>query len=215
MNLIEVHMRLLKYFGKQGWWPAETPFEVVVGAVLVQRTTWRNVEWALANLKTAGLLNPKALSMADIRLVEELVKPAGFYRQKAQRIVMFSKYLVAKYEGSLDKLLRGSLEGVRQELLSMEGIGPETADSILLYAAHKPVFPIDLYVKRILKRLGLIPSLNLAYEDVQSLVQEGLPASVEVYKELRALMVRLGKTYCRKKPLCLKCPLTDICAHSL
>ena len=145
MKPLHIYYKLLKHFGKQYWWPAETRFEVIIGAFLTQQTNWKNAETSIKNLKHKNLLDPHSLLTSNHDQVEILIKKSGFYRQKAKRIIKFSQYLVNKYDGSLDKLFCGSKENKRKELLSMEGIGPETADSILLYAADKLSFPIDSY----------------------------------------------------------------------
>jgi len=209
MNLFQIYQKLLKHFGKQHWWPAETRFETVIGAILTQQTTWKNVERAIENLKSEGLLDPHSLAIASLNQVEALIRHTGFYRQKAERIVNFSQHLVSKYEGSLDKFFNRSTEGIREELLSLKGIGPETADSILLYAADRLVFPIDAYTIRLCERLGV---KGTGYEELKTLFEGVLPKNLEVYKESHALIDKLGKTYCKVKPKCSGCPLMDECS---
>lgn len=204
MNLTKIYQKLLEHFGKQYWWPAETKFEVIIGAILTQQTTWKNVESAIENLKDKGLLDPRSLATAPLDHVEALIRQTGFYRQKAKRIVNFSKYLMTKYDGSLDKFFSKPDEQLRKELLSLEGIGPETADSILLYAADRLTFPIDAYTIRLCKRLGV---KDLKYEDLRIFFENSLPKDLEVYKEFHALIDKLGKTYCKTKPQCSACPL--------
>ena len=206
MDLIQVYLKLLERFGKQYWWPAETRFEVIIGAFLTQQTTWKNVELAIKNLKAEELLDPHSLATAPLKHVEALIRNTGFYRQKARRIVNFSKYLVTKYDGSLDKIFTKSTEQLRRELLSLEGIGPETADSILLYAADRLTFPIDAYTIRLCKRLEI---KDLKYEDLRIFFENSLPKDLEVYKEFHALIDKLGKTYCKTKPQCSSCPLAN------
>jgi endonuclease-3 related protein len=208
MNLIQIYQKLLKHFGKQHWWPAETRFEVIIGAILIQQTNWRAVERAIKNLKDKDLLNPKSLTNASLDQVQKLIRNLNFYRRKAKRIVNFSRYLVERHEGSLDKFFSGSTEEVREELLSLEGIGKETADSILLYAADRLVFPMDAYTIRLCERLGI---KNLRYEELRNFFERNLPQDVETYKEFHALIDKLGKTYCKAKPRCSGCPLMDEC----
>jgi len=214
VDLRVVHDRLVAYFGKQGWWPAESPLEVVLGAILVQRTAWRNAEIAINSLRRRGLIDPDALSKASVSRLESLLRSSGFYKRKARTILEFANFLNANYGGSLQALFAKSTLSIRGELLSLDGIGPETADSILLYAADRPVFPVDVYVRRILDRLGLPDAQALPYERVQDMVHEAFPATVEEFKELRALMVRLGKTYCGQEPRCVECPLSGLCMHA-
>lgn len=205
-----VYNRLMGHFGRQRWWPAKTPFEVVVGAVLTQRTTWQNAELAIKRLKVAGLLHSKRLAKASLNEVETLVRPAGFFRQKARRIIRVAQYLVENHDGSLNSLVDQPTKDVRKELLALDGIGRETADSILLYAADRLVFPIDAYTRRILKRMGIVKDTN--YDGVQAFLQGNLPKDLGIYKELRALIVRLGKENCKAvMPKCGSCPVGDLC----
>jgi len=208
MKFIQIYKKLLKHFGKQHWWPAETRFEIVIGAILTQQTTWKNVERAIENLKGEELLDPHSLAIASLNQVEALIRHTGFYRQKAKRIVNFSLHLVSKYDGSLDKLFNRSTEDIRDELLSLEGVGSETADSILLYAADRLTFPIDVYTIRLCERFGV---KEAEYEELKALFEGTLPKDLEVYKEFHALIDKLGKTYCKAKPRCSECPLTNEC----
>jgi len=201
---------LLKHFGKQYWWPAETRFEVIIGAILTQQTTWKNVESAIENLKNGELLEPHSLATALLNNVETLIRHTGFYRQKARRIINFSQYLVTKYKGSLDRFFNGPQEQIRRELLSLEGIGPETADSILLYAGNRLTFPIDAYTTRLCERLGI---KELDYETLREFFESNLPRDSQIYKEFHALIDKLGKTYCKTKPQCSSCPLANDCAY--
>lgn len=210
MKPLHIYYKLLRHFGKQYWWPAETRFEVIIGAFLTQQTNWKNVELSIKNLKYKNLLDPHSLSASNHDQVEILIKQSGFYRQKAKRIIKFSQYLVNIYDGSLDKLFCGSKENIRKELLSLEGIGPETADSILLYAADKLSFPIDSYTIRVCKRLGI---KDLQYKKLGEFFKNNIPRDLEIYKELHALIDTLGKNYCKKKPLCSYCPLLRECIY--
>lgn len=207
--LRHVYQRLLDHFGRQGWWPAETPFEVVIGAILTQQTNWRNAARAIENLKRRGLLEPRRLAEARVEEVEELVRVAGFYKEKARRIVEASRRIVEECGGDLQRLFEGrSTEELREMLLSWRGIGEETADDILLYAAGRLSFPVDKYTMRMIERLGLE---ERGYAEIKALFEESMPRDLEVYKEYHALIDALGKTYCRAKPRCDGCPLRDLC----
>lgn len=205
MNLLTVYERLMDHFGPQGWWPAETPFEVIVGAILTQQTAWANVEKAIQNLRREGLLEVNALAAASIRRIEQCVRCTGFYRQKAAKLVGMSSYLVEKWDGDLDEFFAQPLEEGRDELLALKGIGFETADSILLYAGGKLIFPVDAYTSRMCECLGVEAK---GYEELRAYFEVRLPMDVELYKEFHALIVELGKNYCRKRnPNCAECPL--------
>ena len=209
--LLCVFERLLERYGPQNWWPAETPFEMAVGAILTQATAWRNVERALGNLKSRGLLDPFLLSRISEEELWELLRPSGFFREKARRVRAFANFLVERYEGSLEKLLSKSAEEARAELLSLPGIGEETADSILLYAGGKPVFVVDSYARRIFSRLG-VDAAGRSYKDFQAFFMNNLPLDARIFSEYHALLVRHGKEVCRKKPLCERCCLEDLCS---
>jgi endonuclease-3 related protein len=211
MNPLHIYKKLLKHFGKQYWWPAKTKFEVIIGAILTQQTNWKNAELAIENLKDKGLLNPHLLAGAPLSRVEELIRQSGFYKQKARRIIGFSQYLVANYDGSLSKFFSRLQDQIRKELLSLEGIGPETADSILLYAADRLCFPIDAYTMRLCERLG---KKETQYEKLTEFFKSNLPRDLETYKEFHALIDELGKTYCKTKPVCSTCPLRSKCVFS-
>jgi endonuclease-3 related protein len=211
MNLVRIYQELSGCFGKQKWWPTQSKnpeFEIIIGAILTQQTKWSNVEKAIINLKMKNLLNPRNLINSRLNEIESLIKMTGFYRQKAGRIKYFSEYLVKNYNGSLDNFFNKSTEEIRKELLSLNGIGKETADSILLYAAKKLIFPVDAYTKRMCKRLGFKES---EYEEIRMLFENSLPRNLEIYNEMHALIVKLGKSYCKIKPVCYECPLKDYC----
>ncbi len=194
--------------GHQNWWPAETPFEVCVGAILTQNTNWSNVERAIKNLKQAGLLSPEGIAAAEDERLFGLIKPAGFYKQKAKRLKAFSKWLLE--QGGLDALKDTPTETLREMLLSIKGVGHETADSILLYALDRPVFVVDAYTYRIFLRHNLIYE-EITYNELQELFMRNLPEDVELFKEYHALLVEVGKRFCKKKkPLCGGCPLEGI-----
>ncbi len=209
--LQEIYQRLFRHFGPQNWWPAETPFEVCVGAILTQNTNWRNVERAIENLKARNLLSPEALYELPEDLLAALIRPAGYFRVKARRLKEFVRWLVENYGGDLATLDEKDTDELRRELLSLQGIGPETADSILLYALERPVFVVDAYTRRILLRHGLVTE-EADYHEIQELFMENLPSEVELFNEYHALLVACGKHYCQaRKSLCeAPCPLSSL-----
>ena len=207
-ELLAIYHTLLNFFGEQGWWPADTPFEVIVGAVLTQNTAWRNVERAIENLKEGGVLTPQGLREVEESGLAEFIRPAGYYNVKAKRLKSLIEFLDRGYGGDLKKMFAEPLSSLRQKLLAVKGIGPETADSILLYAGEKPIFVIDAYTRRILSRHGMITD-GASYGDIQNLFMQSLPQDVALYKEYHALFVRLAKTFCKTKPLCAGCPVED------
>jgi len=207
-ELPALYHTLLSFFGEQGWWPADTPFEVVVGAVLTQNTAWRNVERAIENLKEEGVLTPQGLREVEESSLAELIRPAGYYNVKAKRLKSLMEFLDRGYGGDLRKLFTEPLSSLRAKLLAVKGIGPETADSILLYAGEKPIFVIDAYTRRILSRHGMITD-GASYGDIQDLIMRNLPQDVPLYKEYHALFVQLAKTFCKTKPLCAGCPVEE------
>jgi endonuclease-3 related protein len=210
-RLLEIFNRLAAHFGPLHWWPAQSPFEVVVGAILTQNTAWRNVEYAIANLKKAGALTPAALRALERYELEALIRPAGFFRQKAERLQLFVEHLFVRHGGDLAALLTGPLETVRAELLTCKGVGPETADSILLYAGNHPSFVVDAYTRRLFTRLGLLGGSE-GYESIRALFMDNLPHDTDLFNEYHALIVEECKTFCRKRaPLCPACPLLAGC----
>jgi len=212
-RLTEVFHRLAARFGPLHWWPAQTPFEVVVGAILTQNTAWRNVEYAIANLQAAGVLTPAALRAIERGELESLIRPAGFFRQKAERLQLFVEHLFARHGGELATLLAGPLDAVRTKLLACKGVGPETADSILLYAGYRPSFVIDAYTRRLFTRLGLLGG-DESYEAIRALFMDNLPHETDLFNEYHALIVEECKVFCRKRtPLCAPCPLLAVCPY--
>ena len=195
-------------FGAQGWWPGKTRFEVIAGAILTQNTAWTNVEKAIANLKSRGVLSPAKLHGLKIGKLAALIRPAGYFNIKAKRLKNFTDYLFKEHNGSLDRLLKHRRpKELREELLKISGIGPETADSIVLYAANMPEFVVDAYTKRILSR-HLIVKDDAQYEELKSVFMDNLEPDTALFNEYHALLVRTGKDYCRpKEPLCTICPL--------
>lgn len=204
--LMEMYTLLSNHFGPQSWWPAETELEVMVGAVLTQNTNWKNVEKAIKNLRGRGLLSLEALRSLDVLELAQVIRPAGYYNIKAKRLMNLIDFLVKHYQSDLSLFLEDETQRLRQGLLSVKGIGPETADSILLYAAHRPIFVIDAYTYRILSRHSMTEE-QMTYDDLQELFMDHLPEDPILFNEFHALIVQAGKEYCRKNPLCNRCPL--------
>lgn len=210
-KLLRVYRALLDRFGPQGWWPARSAFEVMVGAILTQNTSWANVERAISNLRRARALSPRTIARMRLDRLARLVRPSGYYNQKAARLRGFVRWMLARH-GSVAEMERARPGRLRAELLSLKGIGPETADSILLYALGKPSFVIDAYTRRVLARLGLA-SGEEPYEELRDLFERNLHKSQELYNEYHALLVALGKNLCRpRNPRCGECPLArNVC----
>ncbi|MEO0106396.1 MAG: endonuclease III domain-containing protein [candidate division WOR-3 bacterium] len=206
---MDIYEHLFNTFGAQHWWPGESPFEIMIGAILTQNTNWQNVEKAINNIKKADLLHPHKL-LANKDKIPKLIKPSGFYKLKSKRLIAFLKYFVERYGGDVKNFSQKETDYLRDELLSISGIGPETADSILLYALNRPVFVVDAYTRRILSRHKLINE-NWDYEQIRKFFENNLPADTQLYNEYHALLVRLGKQYCKKNdPLCDTCPIHNI-----
>ncbi len=202
-----IFKRLYSVFGAQHWWPAQSSFEVIVGAILTQNTSWLNVEKAICNLKKEKVLSPQKLYRLKSSKLARLIKPAGYYNIKAKRLNEFLKFFFRHYQANIKKLALVKTDKLRQELLLVNGIGPETADSILLYALNKPVFVIDAYTKRIFSRHGFLKE-EISYEAAQNLFSQHLKKEVKLFNEYHALLVRLAKDFCLKtKPRCPACPL--------
>jgi len=209
-QLNRVYQKLYSAFGHQRWWPAETAFEVMVGAILTQNTNWLNVKKAINNLKQNKLLDPRKLYRLSHKKLARLIRPAGYYNIKAQRLKSFLKFFLNAYNGRVKDMAERSTFFLRQELLGVKGIGPETADSILLYALNKPVFVVDAYTKRILLRHHLI-SEEADYHRIQEIFRQNLKSEVKLFNEYHALLVKLGKDFCLKgRPKCAVCPLKSI-----
>lgn len=233
--LLAYYRLLLSHYGSQNWWPAQSRFEVIVGAYLTQNTNWTNVEKAIANLRRARALSLAAMRDLKLSTLQQLIRPSGYFRQKAIRLKTFIRYLDTHYSGSLDRMFSQPTAQLREELLALNGVGPETADSILLYAGNQPVFVVDAYTRRILERHGII-TRKTGYEEIRALIEQTVtsaapellavpqpgadprhPASrmsrmpreqlAQHYNELHALIVRVGNSYCRSAPQCEGCPL--------
>lgn len=205
--LLKIYKSLYDFFGPLNWWPGDTPFEIMVGAVLTQNTSWSNVEKAINNLKKENLLEPWKLYRIDKEKLAQLIKPSGYYNIKAQRLKNFINLFINEFEGSAEKMFSDDSEELRKKLLNVNGIGPETADSILLYAGKKPFFVVDAYTKRIFSRHKLITK-DSTYYQIQEFFSKNLERDVELFNEFHAQIVMLGKTICTSKnPNCFKCPI--------
>ncbi len=211
-RLRNVYERLYAAYGPQHWWPGETPFEVIVGAVLTQSAAWGNVEKAIDNLKAAGALSPEGLRRLSEQELARLIYPSGYFNAKARKLKAFVALLLDRFGGDVDSLLAAPTDELRPLLLGTHGIGPETADSVLLYAAGRPVFVIDAYTRRLFSRLGWSPTgRGDTYDGWQRLFMDVLPAEAPLFNEYHALIVRHGKDVCRRCPLCPGCPLLEAC----
>jgi endonuclease-3 related protein len=217
-QLKEIYDLLYKRFGPQDWWPGDTPFEVIVGAILTQNTNWTNVEKAITNIKNANLLTPEKLHHLDITKLAALIRPAGYFNIKAKRLKNFLDWFFENYEGNLVNLEKVRTSELREQLLSVKGIGPETADSILLYALNRPVFVVDAYTARICARhhlidedadLSVVSSSN-HYHQIQETFESNLPCDIQLFNEYHALIVNLGKDFCKPTPKCEECPLNAL-----
>jgi endonuclease-3 related protein len=207
--LIDIYNALYKSFGPQDWWPGDSPLEIAVGAILTQNTNWGNVEKAIQNLKHEKCLSSKKLHELPHNKLASYIKPAGYFNVKAKRLKNFLSFLSNHYKGSMKRMETADTHLLRESLLDVNGIGPETADSILLYALGRPVFVIDAYTKRVLQRHGLI-SENVTYHELQDLFHKNIPEDVQRFNEYHALFVMTGKHYCKPKPRCSGCPLEPL-----
>ncbi len=209
-HFLRVYDRLHEHFGPQQWWPGETPLEVMVGAVLTQNTNWANVEQAINNLKKAGKLSYAALRDLPVDELAAYIRPSGYYNIKARRLGNLLQMIEEEYEGEIDFLFEDSLEESRENLLRVKGVGPETADSILLYAAQKPIFVIDTYTHRVFSRHHLVEQ-DTDYFNLQQEFMDSLPQEVSLFNEFHALIVAVAKEFCKKtKPRCNECPLQGV-----
>lgn len=208
-RLQEIYTKLHDHFGPQYWWPGDTPFEIMVGAVLTQNTNWNNVSRAIDNLKDFNLLSFEALENVPLEILAQHIRPSGYFNQKAIRLKNLLRLIRETHDGDLDSFFSESTVDLRERLLSVKGIGPETADCIVLYAARKPIFVVDAYTFRILSRHNLVED-GIDYHELQSLFMDGLAEEVSLFNEYHALLVKLGKEFCKKsKPLCATCPLEN------
>jgi endonuclease-3 related protein len=206
--LMNMYGAMLDALGPSHWWPGETPFEIAVGAILTQNTSWSNVSKAIANLKEAGVMDAAAMYALSLEELAELIRPAGYFRLKSKRLHHFLAFLRSSCRFNMDQLRSRDMDQLRQGLLGVHGIGPETADSILLYALKQPTFVVDAYTARICHRHGLLPE-DISYEELRAFFMDVLTCDVHLFNEFHALMVRVGTTWCKKrKPLCATCPLS-------
>ena len=206
---MNIYRKLYRAYGPRHWWPGETSFEVMVGAILTQHTSWKNVEKAIQKLKEKGLLNPKGIHRLKPGPLASLIRSSGYYRIKAKRLKAFVGFLFEEYNGDIKKMKKEAMMELRGKLLKVNGIGPETADSILLYGLQKPVFVVDAYTKRILSRHDII-SAGASYGEMQNLFMDHLPHDEKLLNEYHALLVHLGKNVCKKDPECDICPIKGI-----
>lgn len=206
----DIYRRLDDAYGDQKWWPGDSPFEIAVGAILTQNTAWANVERAIANLKGAGLLEPAKLAAVPASAIAPLIKPAGYYNVKARRLRSFLDFLGKECEGDVTALANRSLADAREKLLAVRGVGPETADSILLYACGLPTFVVDAYTHRILYRHDVAEE-SATYDDVKEIFESNLEADAKLFNQYHALLVKVGRERCRRRePRCAGCPLEGI-----
>jgi endonuclease-3 related protein len=210
-RLIDIYNILLESFGLQGWWPAKTRFEVVVGAILTQNTNWKNVEKVIQEMEKRGLLKPEKLRALPEKQLAEIIRPAGYFNQKARKLRCFLHYFFEEYDADMGRFSQKQTDQLRAELLDIWGIGPETADSILLYAAEKPTFVVDAYTRRVFSRVGLVDA-RIGYDQLKQIFEDNLPKDVGLFKEYHALIDELAKRYCLPKPLCARCPVKKYCA---
>jgi endonuclease-3 related protein len=207
-TLLHIYDTLLEQYGPQHWWPGDTPFEIAVGAILTQNTNWSNVEKAINNIKRANALKAQTLASLASEELEALIRPAGYYRIKTKRLKNFLAWLMENGDGQLENLAHHNTHGLREDLIAINGVGPETADSILLYALNRPTFVVDTYTARLASRHGLIePPFD--YHELQDLFQSNLPQDMQLFNEYHALIVQVGKHYCKPKPRCQDCPLNE------
>jgi len=208
--LIRVYKRLLRRYGHAGWWPGETPFEICLGAILTQNTSWRNVEKALTALRKQSLLSFGALKSLSQSRIAPIIRSSGCFNIKAKRVRAFVDFLGREFDGRVENMRAEDGGVLREKLLAVDGVGPETADSILLYGVGVPFFVVDAYTRRIFSRLGCLPE-GLGYDDAQAFFIRNLPRQVNLYNDYHAQIVVLGKQVCRARPRCSECPLDDLC----
>ncbi len=211
---LKIFRKLLKHYGPRKWWPARTRFEVIVGAILVQNVSWKNAKKAVDNLKLARLLSPKVIISAEHSEIADKIKSSRFYNQKAHKLKAFSRFLIEKHGGSLDKMFSSEMESLRKELLNINGIGKETADSILLYAGKKLSFVSDAYTERFLRRYGLLNGMK-SYEEIRKFFMDNLPKDAYMYNEYHALMVHHSYAVCKAKPDCQNCAVRAVDKNNL
>lgn len=213
-KLLAIYNSMLGYFGPRGWWPGDSPFEICVGAILTQSVSWKNVARAIENLKENGLLDLYAIYISPLEDIERCIVPTLYFRMKAKKLKAFVSHVVEKYDGDLERLWQKDLPELRAELLQIYGIGPETADSILLYAAGRPTFVVDAYTRRIFSRLGFFKE-DVTYDQMQGFFMRHLTPDIPFYNEYHALITGIGNRFCaNKKPKCGACPLAEHCSFT-
>lgn len=205
-KLTQMYQILFEHFGHRRWWPGNSPLEVCVGAILTQNTSWKNVEKAITNLKNAGNLKVSLLHKISTDELATLIKPAGYYNIKAKRLKNFITHLVKRHQGSLDSMFQADVDELRTELLSINGVGKETADCMILYAANKPIFVIDAYTKRVLERHGIVGQ-DADYDSMQMIFHRNLKEDLALFNDFHAQFVAVGSRHCRRNPKCAGCPL--------
>ncbi len=208
-KILAFYHTLLQHFGHQHWWPSETDFETVLGAILAQNVSWTGADRAVCSLREAGLTDPAALYAADHKTIAPLIRSSRYYNQKTEKIILFMKYFMIRFDGDITRMADEETGVLRKELLDLRGFGPETVDSILLYACRKPVFVIDAYTRRIGSRQGWFLD-TISYHEMQDYFTAYLPKDTELYNDLHAQIVALGSTICTTRPDCLSCPVREI-----
>ncbi|MGC8928631.1 MAG: endonuclease III domain-containing protein [Myxococcota bacterium] len=208
---MEIYQRLNAHFGFLNWWPAETPFEVAVGAILTQNVAWSNVEKSIGNLKKRGLLSLNRLLESPPQIVKSCITPAGYYNVKYTRLISLLKFIKYELNSDITNLKKFDVNEARRMLLSVKGVGKETADSILLYAAEFPIFVVDAYTKRSFYRIGILRSPDMGYDEIQSIFMKNLKKDLHLFNDYHAQIVELSKNFCKKRPICEGCPVLDIC----
>lgn len=212
-DLINIYHLLLSHFGFQNWWPGQTQDEIIIGAILTQGVSWQNVEKAINNLKQHHLCSLEAIDKTKSKKIAKLIKPALYFNRKAMKLKVFAAYLSENFSGNLGEMMAMNLKELRTILLGLKGIGPETADSIILYAAKKPIFVVDAYTKRIFSRIGIIKK-EWKYDKIQLFCQQNLLPELTLFQDFHAQIVKLGKEHCRKhKPVCHNCPISCLCDY--
>lgn len=213
--LMSIYDRMYDHFGPRGWWPGETLFEICVGAILTQSVSWKNVTKAITNLRNVGLLNLNSMYHCSLEDLERCIIPTLYFRMKAKKLKAFVNHVIENYNGDLKSMLSQEISYLRQELLGMYGIGPETADSILLYAAEKPIFVVDAYTRRIFSRIGFWDE-DITYSEMQKFFMNHLSRDFSFFNEYHALIVGVGNKFCsNKKPRCDECPVMELCDHPI
>ena len=208
-TLTHLYQRMARHYGPTHWWPGDSPFEIAIGAILTQNTAWTNVERAIQNLKDQNLLSPQAILDAETPALEIALRASGYFRQKTKRLRIFSKHLMTHYDGKMVTMAKRPLEELREELLTLHGIGSETADDILLYACDHPVFVVDAYTRRILSRHGIVAP-DIKYEALRATFEDHLSHDLHTFREFHGLIVFTAKDFCKTKPNCNGCPLVSL-----